>query len=265
MAEYSTLLVSHDRDALVVTINRPEALNALSAVVISELREVIASVAAADDPAVRGVILTGGGEKAFVAGADIREMSEMTSTELDAYGADGQQLTLDLEELPVPVIAVVNGFALGGGCELALACDFIYASANASFGLPEGSLGLIPGFGGTVRLADRVGIALARELTYSARRLDAADAYRVGLANALFDTADEALDAAKASVAAIARNSRTAVAMAKRTMAATRDQSIADGLATERHAFVEQFGSPDAAEGTSAFLEKRKPAFPSAS
>lgn len=264
MAEYSTLLVSREGAALVVTINRPEALNALSANVIAELREVVASVAAADDPQVRGVIVTGRGDKAFVAGADIREMASMTSTELDAYGADGQQLTLDLEALGVPVIAVVNGFALGGGCELALACDFIYATSNASFGLPEASLGLIPGFGGTVRLANRVGVALARELTYSARRLDAADAYRVGLANALFETTDEAIAAAVTTIGSIARNSRTAVALAKATIAATRTQSVPDGLLTERRAFVEQFSSPDATEGTTAFLEKRKPTFPSA-
>jgi enoyl-CoA hydratase len=265
MAEYTTLLVERDGPALVVTINRPENLNALSATVIAELRAAVATVRQDDDATLRAVIITGAGEKAFVAGADIREMAAMSAAELESYGADGQQLTLDLESLPVPVIAVVNGFALGGGCELALACDFIYATQGAAFGLPEVTLGLIPGFGGTVRLADRVGAALARELTYSGRRLGAPDALRVGLANAVFDTSSDAMAAAEGTVSAIAANSRTAVARAKATIAENLTRSTADGLAVERAAFVRQFGTDDGREGTSAFLEKRKPAFPSAS
>ena len=263
MPEYTALLARRDGPALVVTINRPESLNALSAVVISELRAVVASVVDGADPTLRGIILTGAG-RAFVAGADIREMAAMSAADLEAYGLSGQQLTLDLESLAVPVIAVVNGFALGGGCELALACDFIYATQGAEFGLPEVTLGLIPGFGGTVRLADRIGVALARELTYSGRRLAAGDALRVGLANAVFDDSDAALAAAKDTIATIGANSRTAVALAKQTIAATRSLSTGDGLAVERAAFVAQFGTPDGHEGTSAFLDKRKPTFPSA-
>jgi enoyl-CoA hydratase len=262
VTEYASLLIDRDAGALVVTINRPESLNALSAEVISELRSVVTSVRASDDPTLRGLIITGAG-RAFVAGADIREMAAMSPSQLSEYGAAGQQLTLDLESLPVPVIAVVNGFALGGGCELALACDFIYATAQAAFGLPEVSLGLIPGFGGTVRLAGRVGLGLARELTYSGRRLTAADALRVGLANAVFDDQDAAVAAAKETITAIGANSRTAVGVAKHTIAATRTLTTEDGLAVERAAFVAQFGTADGTEGTSAFLEKRRPTFPS--
>ena len=265
MANYETLLVERDGAALVVTINRPESLNALSATVIAELRAVVRDIHSRDDAGLRGLIITGAGEKAFVAGADIREMAAMSPTDLDSYGANGQQLTLDLESLPIPVLAVVNGFALGGGCELALACDFIYATRNAAFGLPEVTLGLIPGFGGTVRLGGRVGVGLARELTYSGRRLGADDAFRVGLANAVFDTTDAALAAAKETVAAIGANSRSAVARAKATIAATRPLATEDALLVERGEFVEQFATPDGREGTSAFLEKRTPAFPSAS
>ncbi|HEX4444366.1 MAG TPA: enoyl-CoA hydratase-related protein [Galbitalea sp.] len=264
MANYETLLVRRDGPALVVTVNRPESLNALSEAVIAELRAVVNDARSRDDPGLRGLIITGAGEKAFVAGADIREMAAMARTDLDAYGADGQQLTLDLESLPIPVLAVVNGFALGGGCELALACDFIYATRNAAFGLPEVTLGLIPGFGGTVRLAGRVGAGVARELTYSGRRLGAADALRVGLVNAVFDTTDAALAAAKDTIGAIGANSRSAVARAKATIAAARPLSTENGLLVERGEFLEQFATPDGREGTSAFLEKRKPTFPSA-
>jgi enoyl-CoA hydratase len=264
MAEYTTLLVERDGPAMVVTINRPDNLNALSGPVIAELRSAIGAVREQDAAGVRGLIITGAGEKAFVAGADIREMSAMSAANLEAYGAEGQQLTLDLESLPVPVIAVVNGFALGGGCELALACDFIYATESAAFGLPEVSLGLIPGFGGTVRLSDRVGLGLARELTYSARRLSAADALRVGLVNAVFETSDAALAAAKGTIAGLAANSRSAIALAKETIAATRALTTTDGLSVERRAFLAQFATADGREGTSAFLEKRKPSFPSA-
>ena len=264
MPEYSTLLVERREAALIVTINRPEALNALSAAVISDLTVLVADLRERDDPAVRGLILTGAGTRAFVAGADIREMTEMSAAELESYGMSGQNLTLALEELPIPVIAVVGGFALGGGCELALACDFIYASSGAVFGLPEVTLGLIPGFGGTVRLPRWVGLGLARELTYSARRLKVDEAYRVGLANRVFDSADEALGAAVETITAIAANSRTAVASAKASIAAAVSLSIADGLAQERARFIRAFDDPDSAEGTAAFLEKRASDFPSA-
>ena len=264
MPEYSTLIVERRGAALVVTINRPEALNALSAAVISDLTDLVAHLRARDDPAVRGLILAGAGSKAFVAGADIREMSAMSTSELESYGVSGQALTLALEGLPIPVTAVVGGFALGGGCELALACDFIYASSGAVFGLPEVTLGLIPGFGGTVRLPRRVGFGLARELTYSARRLKADEAYRVGLVNRVFDTTEEALDAAVETIAAIAANSRTAVALAKASIAEAGSLSVADGLLRERANFVQAFDGPDSAEGRTAFLEKRAPDFPSA-
>jgi enoyl-CoA hydratase len=264
MSDYTTLLLDRDGPALVITINRPDSLNALSRTVIAELRSAVEDIRVADDSGIRGLIVTGAGSKAFVAGADIREMTSMSVIEFAAYGRAGQALTLELESLPIPVIAVVNGFALGGGCELALACDFIYAAANASFGLPEASLGLIPGFGGTVRLGRRLGEGLARELTYTARRLTAADALRVGLVSAIFETAAAGIAAAKETIGAIAANSRTAVATAKSTIEAVRALSTEDGLEIEARAFATQFATADGAEGTSAFLDKRKPTFPSA-
>ncbi|MHA7276982.1 enoyl-CoA hydratase/isomerase family protein [Arthrobacter sp. HLT1-21] len=265
LKQYSTVLVTHEDSLVTITLNRPEALNALSSQVLDDLEAVfnVLSTAADDgDWPFRGAIITGAGEKAFVAGADIREMAAMTPDQAWAYSTRMQALTLTLEALPVPVIAAVNGYALGGGCELAMACDFIYATRAASFGQPEVSLGLVPGFGGSVRMQRRVGPAVARELLYTGRRIPADEALRLGLVNAIFSDQDELLAAARKTIGAIARQSPTAVAAVKETVARVEGLSTTDGLAIEAESFKQAFTTSDMREGTRAFLAKEKPAFP---
>lgn len=263
---YATLLTDIRATVLTITVNRPEALNALSSRVIEDLEHCISAVSEVlnnDDGAwpVRGIVITGTG-KAFVAGADIREMSAMTPQEAHAYSSRMHRVTLAIERLPVPVIAAVNGFALGGGCELAMACDVVYATSNASFGQPEVSLGLVPGFGGSVRLPSYVGPGLARELLFTGRRLDAEEARSAGLVTALFDTAEDLLDGAYSTLALIARQSPTAVALVKQTLSATQGKPVAEALAIEAESFRAAFASQDKAEGTRAFLAKERPNFP---
>lgn len=262
---YATLLTDIRGSVLTITVNRPEALNALSTRVIEDLEHCIGAVSevlANDDGAwpVRGVILTGSG-KAFVAGADIREMSEMSPEEAHAYSSRMHQVTLALEQLPVPVIAAVNGYALGGGCELALACDIIYAAGSASFGQPEVGLGLVPGFGGSVRLPRRVGAGLARELLFTGRRLGAADAREAGLVTALFESPDDLLEGARATLALVAQQSPAAVALLKKTLAETEGKPVSEGLRIEAESFRAAFMTEDKAEGTRAFLTKERPNF----
>ena len=273
--DFDTLAVTFDEPVLTVAINRPEVLNALSPAVVTELREVFGALANAlgranDDAAgmgdpdwsVRGVILTGSGDRAFIAGADISAMREMSIEQAREYTAATQELTSWLETLAVPVVAAVNGFALGGGCELALACDYVFASERASFGQPEVALGLIPGFGGTVRLTQYVGASAARELILTGRRIDAAEALRLGLAARVLPDLPALLTAARESLLLAAAQSPTAVASAKRTIRAVRPLATDEGLTVELDAFVARFDTPDMREGTSAFVEKRKPNFP---
>lgn len=263
---YATLLTDIRDTVLTITVNRPDALNALSSRVVEDLEHCFAAVSEVltnDDGAwpVRGVILTGSG-KAFVAGADIREMTAMTPDEAHAYSSRMHQVTLAMEQLPVPVIAAVNGFALGGGCELAMACDLVYASSSASFGQPEVSLGLVPGFGGSVRLPDYVGPGLARELLFTGRRLTAEEAESAGLVTALFDTVEDLLDGAHRTLALVARQSPAAVALVKKSLSNTQGRPIAEGLALEAESFRAAFATEDKAEGTRAFLAKERPNFP---
>lgn len=268
-SDFETLKLTLDDTILTVTIHRPEVLNALSSTVIAELRRVFGelrdalgqTLGDAPDWSVRGVVLTGAGSKAFVAGADISAMQHMSSEQSRAYSAETQELTSWVETLAVPVVAAVNGFALGGGCELALACDYIFASENASFGQPEVALGLIPGFGGTVRLTQYVGIAAARELILTGRRIDSDEALRLGLVSRVLPDTAALHDAAVASLRLAAAQSPTAVASAKHTIGAARHLSTGDGLKVELDAFSARFGTPDMVEGTSAFLEKRRPSF----
>ncbi|RZU63199.1 enoyl-CoA hydratase/isomerase family protein [Zhihengliuella halotolerans] len=268
--DYETILVTRYGPALVVTVNRPRALNALAQQVVAELLDLtgrlVEALPSVDAPAAgewvcRGVIVTGTGEKAFVAGADIREMSGMTPEQAEAYARDMHRVTLNLEALPVPVIAAVNGFALGGGCELAMACDFIYASENAAFGQPEVSLGLVPGFGGSVRLQQRVGVGIARELIMTGRRITAAEAHRIGLVNQVFADHAALLDAARDTVDTIAAQAPTAVANAKATMNAVAHRSVADGLDVEAAAFRAAFTTEDSRIGRDAFLSKESASF----
>ena len=264
---YSTLRLTAEDSALLITIDRPSALNALSPEVIDELRQVFGTLRdglqPSDDPdwSVRGVVLIGAGEKAFVAGADISRMAEMSAEEAQAFAERADELTEWIETLPVPVVAAVNGFALGGGCELALACDVIYASSTAAFGQPEVLLGLIPGFGGTVRLQRAIGAWRARDLILTGRRVDANEAAQIGLVQSVFPDRDALLAAATQFVERSARNSPLAVAAAKRTIRRTGAGTVSDGLRTEAAAFAECFTTHDMREGTRAFLEKRTPDF----
>ncbi|WP_026553231.1 enoyl-CoA hydratase-related protein [Arthrobacter sp. H20] len=264
--EYSTILVTHEEAIVTVTINRPQALNALSSQVIDDLGallEVLENTREDDGGwPFRGVVITGAGEKAFAAGADIGEMTAMTPDQAWKYSTRMQAITLKLEALPVPVIAAVNGFALGGGCELAMACDFIYATSSASFGQPEVSLGLVPGFGGSVRMQQRVGPAVARELLYTGRRITADEALRIGLVNAVLGDQDELLATVRTTLAAIVEQSPAAVAAVKSTVERVEGLSTAEGLAIEAESFRQAFTTADMREGTRAFLAKEKPTFP---
>lgn len=268
---FSTLKLTIQDQALVVTIHRPDALNALSVTVIDELRQLFTllrkrvGTSAADtataDWSVRGVVLTGTGEKSFIAGADITQMQHMTQQQAAEYATAAQELTTWFAELPVPVIAAVNGYALGGGCELAMACDYIIASENAVFGQPEVGLGLIPGFGGTVRLFRYVGPGMAREMIYSGKKITAMQAQDYGLVNQVCATPAATVAAAIESIALTARQSPHAVAQAKRVMQEVEMLDVKAGLAFECAAFAETFETPDMQEGTSAFVAKRKPQF----
>ena len=242
----------------IVTINQPDKLNALNSERLRELIQRIEEVSA--NPQVRAIVLTGAGDRAFVAGADIREMASLTPEQATAFGRLGHAAASALENAPQPVIAAVNGFALGGGCELALACDIRLAAENAVFAQPEVSLGIPPGWGGTQRLPRVVGPGLAAELIYTGRRVDAAEALRIGLVNAVHPAAD-LLPKALELAAAIAANSPRSVREAKRLMALARGATATADLATEEQVFVAAFGTDDQIEGMTAFLEKRAPIF----
>ncbi|WP_312856842.1 enoyl-CoA hydratase/isomerase family protein [Arthrobacter mobilis] len=258
---YETITLECLGELATVVINRPDALNALNAQVIADLRQFVADVRSEEGAEVRSILITGAGEKAFAAGADIRELAEMTPAEAEAHSAAMQDFTRMLETLGLPVIACVNGYALGGGLELAMACDFIYATENARFGLPEVGLGLIPGFGGTVRLPQLVGPAMAKELIYTGRNIPAQEAHRIGLVNAVFASKDDMLDAAAATCREIAAKSAAAVANAKRTVDAAAGLPTAEGLLVERAAFGRAAGTEDSRIGTKAFVAKQKPEF----
>ncbi|MEB2314042.1 MAG: enoyl-CoA hydratase-related protein [Sorangiineae bacterium] len=259
MTTYETLLVTKDGPLATITINRPDKLNALSSKVIAELTHAFRSLGEGE-PATRAAILTGAGDKAFVAGADIAEMSELAPAVAKAFSDAGHRLGREMEEAPFPIIAAVNGFALGGGCELALAADFIYASDRARFGQPEVNLGLMPGFGGTQRLARRVGLGHARELVYSAEMIDAERALTIGLVNRVVPHA-ELMSVVRSVASAIASKAPLAVAASKRVMARGYDAELGAACELEATAFGALFGSEDEREGTRAFIEKRKPEF----
>lgn len=246
--------VQCDSAVATVTIDRQEALNALDQETLTELRDRLAELAG--DADVRAVVLTGAGERAFVAGADIKAMSAMDMEQARAWGALGHETTLLLETMPKPTIAAVNGFALGGGCELALACDVRYASTAAKLGQPEVSIGIIPGWGGTQRLPRVVGIGLAKELIMTGRLVDADEALRTGLVNAVF--APEELMARSLELARLlAAKSPLVLAAIKETT----NKTFHGDLGAEEEAFAHLFGSEDQQEGMAAFIEKRKPEF----
>ncbi len=247
-----------DRDAIaVLTVNRPAALNALNADVMDAL--VLAFHTHAHREGLRAVVVTGAGGKAFVAGADIPGMRDFTVAQAEAFARKGQDLAAAIESCPVPVIAAVDGFALGGGCELALCCDMIVAGARAKFGQPEVNLGVIPGFGGTQRLVRRVGLAIAMDLCLTARIVDAKEAYAIGLVSRTVE--GSAFDAALEMAATIAKKGPFAVRMVRRALHENADAPLATGLAAERSLFALCFATSDQKEGMAAFVEKREPQY----
>jgi enoyl-CoA hydratase len=252
-------LVTVERAGFVatVTIQRPDKLNALDARVVAQLTRAFSDLGAAAD--VRCAILTGAG-KAFVAGADIAAMAELSPLEAKRFADAGHALGALLEALPFPVIAAVNGFALGGGCELALACDFIYAAEGAKLGQPEVTLGILPGFGGTQRLVRRVGAARARELVYTGDLISAEQALAIGLINAVYPAA-ELLSRAQETAVKIASRGPLAVAAAKRIMLRGEALDLPAACELEAQAFAALFGTEDQRAGMRAFLEKQKARF----
>ena len=237
----------------IITINRPKALNALNEDVLNELEQAFDAV---DLSVVRCLILTGAGEKSFVAGADIGAMSTMTKAEGAAFGKKGNDIFLKIEKFPIPVIAAINGFALGGGCEISMSCDIRICSENALFGQPEVGLGITPGFGGTQRLARLVGAGMAKQLIYTARNIDAAEAKRIGLVNEVYPLAD-LMPAAKKMAAGIAGNAPIAVRACKKAINEGLQVSIDEGVAIEEELFGSCFESYDQQEGMANFLRKK--------
>ena len=258
MSDLELVTIERTGATATVTIQRPDKLNALNARVLAELTRAFQSLAAEAEP-VRCAILTGAG-KAFVAGADIAEMAALSTAEAKRFSDAGHGLCALIESLPFPVIAAVNGFALGGGCELALACDFIYAADSARLGQPEVSLGVIPGFGGTQRLLRRVGLARARELVYSGDMVTAEQALAMGLVNAVYPAAELLLRARETSLK-IASRGPLAVAAAKRVMLRGQPLDLPAACELEAQAFSALFGTEDQREGMKAFLAKSKAVF----
>jgi enoyl-CoA hydratase len=251
-------LIRVERDAAValVTVDREDAMNALDLATLTELRDRLGDLAG--DESVRVVILTGAGEKAFIAGADIKYMSGLGVDAAKAWGVLGHETGRLLETMPKPTIAAVNGFALGGGCELALACDLRYAASTAKLGQPEVNLGIIPGWGGTQRLARVCGLGLAKELIFTGRLVAADEALQIGLVSGVHDPV---LDRARETASLLASKSplalRTMKALANRALGGDHEEN----LAAEGDAFGELFASADAKEGLTAFVEKRDPNF----
>jgi enoyl-CoA hydratase len=252
---FNTVKITVDGPLAIVTISREAALNALSSEVISELTQAAATLEISDD--IRVVALTGAGDKAFVAGADIAEMVDLTPVQAQAFAEMGGALGTSIETSEKPWIAAVNGFALGGGCELALACDFVYAAQTAKFGQPEVKLGVIPGFGGTQRLSRRVGVAKAKELCMTGDMIDAQEALRIGLADAVF-APGELMRRVRDLATRIAANGPLAVAEVKRLIQQGQSATLEHALALEQRSFGLLFATSDQREGMTAFLAKPK-------
>jgi enoyl-CoA hydratase len=256
--EFQNLLFSVEKGIATLTFNRPKSLNALNGELLEELSRALDSVA--EDDSIRVLIVTGSGEKAFVAGADINELAQCNALQGKWFAAKGQQAIHKLQSLDIPVIAAVNGYALGGGSEIALACDFIYASENAMFGLPEITLGLIPGFGGTQRLPRLIGTNRAKEMIFTGKMVPAAEAKEIGLVNQVTAPADLMAEATK-TAAAIAAKGKVSLRAAKQVINAGIQVDLQTGCKMEVDAFALCMASEDAREGTTAFLEKRKAVF----
>jgi enoyl-CoA hydratase len=254
-------LIEKKGSAVILYFNRPEALNALSAAMLDEFLIVLDHLKKEYSKNSSTLILTGAGTKSFIAGADISEMAKMNSADALFFARLGQRVTKEIEKFPLPVISAVNGFALGGGCEIAISADFIFCSENAVFAQPEVSLGLITGFGGAVRLSKFVGLPVAKELLYSGRRVSSQEAKEIGLVNKVFPSEKLMEEVLKISDL-ISKNSSSAVKNIKETIHNVNEELKAESrLEVEAKAFSKAFETFDQKEGTAAFLEKRKPVF----
>lgn len=258
MLEYNTLLLEKKNGVGKLTINRPKNLNALNKEVLVELTQVLKAIEKDED--IQVLIVTGAGEKAFVAGADIKEMKDKNAIEGRDFSTLGNAAFSQLENLRQPTIAAVNGFALGGGCELAMACDIRIGSMNAKFGQPEVGLGITPGFGGTQRLSRLVGLAKAKELIYTAKTINADEAMNIGLLNQLVEASDLTAEAEKMAQA-IMKQSPLAVEASKKLINRGYEMDLIHGLEMEAEMFGALFATEDQKEGMTAFTEKRKAAF----
>lgn len=255
---YETIIFEQMGDFGVITLNRPEKLNALNNKMLHELDDCLKNIE--QNPNIYGLIITGAGEKAFAAGADISELHKCDKNTGKLFSEYGSYVFKRIEQMTIPVIAAVNGYALGGGCELAMACHMRFASDNAKFGQPEVSLGIIPGYGGTQRLTHIVGKAKAIELTISGEMIDANEAYRIGLVNRVF-TKEELLDKTKEFLTNVLKKGRLAIKASIDCINKSCELSLLEGLHYESQKFGEICGTKDFKEGTLAYLEKRMPEF----
>lgn len=255
--DFESLLYDSDGEIAVITINRPDQLNALNATVISELDQAFRQ--ARVDSTIKGVVLTGAGSKSFVAGADIKQFPNLNALTGHRFALRGQAVFNRIEEMPKPVIAAVNGFALGGGCELAMACHMRIASENASFGQPEVNLGIIPGYGGTQRLPRLVGRGIATQLILTGERISAQRAYEIGLVNQVVPL-EQVVEAAKETISTIASKAPLAISMSLEAIRAS-DLPLREGSRHEAALFGQTCGTEDFQEGVAAFLERRKADF----
>ncbi|MGD9082052.1 MAG: enoyl-CoA hydratase-related protein [Desulfobacterales bacterium] len=255
---YDTIIFKIRENMATITFNRPEILNALNEEALKEFSNALDEIHANED--IRVLILTGAGEKSFIAGADIKQFLTFNTLKAKSFSEMGRSLMNKLQELPIPVIAAVNGFALGGGCEVAMACDFIYASENAMFGLPEITLGIIPGFGGTQRLPRFVGESMAKELIFTGKMIPAEEAKNIGLANKVCSQ-EQLMDEVVKTAKTIASRGKVSLRAAKQAINNGMNVDLTTGCRIEIDAFALCFTSPDAKEGALAFLEKRTPDF----
>ena len=254
--EYNFLKIEHNNGVTVLTISAPKTLNALNSSILKELNDFIDNL----EPTTRVLIITGDGEKSFVAGADISEMVHLNEAQGHEFGRLGAQVFRKIEVLPIPVIAAVNGFALGGGCELAMSCDIRICSANAKFGQPEVGLGIIPGFSGTYRLPKLIGQGYAKEMIYTGKVIRADEALRIGLVNAVYEQ-PELMEKAMEMAAMMLKNAPVAIGLAKQSINEGYDLDADGAIALENKLFGKCFATADQKEGMDAFLNKREATF----
>lgn len=258
MKKYKNLALELSENILTVTLNRSKALNALNIQLIHELKKVLNE--AADNNDIRSILITGSGEKAFAAGADITEIAKLNEVNARSFAENGQEVFASIEDFEKPVVAAVNGYALGGGCELAMACHFRVASSTAIFGQPEVNLGLIPGYGGTQRLTNLIGKGRAMELMMTGNTINAEEALRIGLVNHVVETHEEMINLSRKLLQKIMTKAPIAISMVIASANAA-DNPGENGYQTEANAFASCCKTEDFKEGATAFLEKRKPEF----